>query len=265
MRRLTPLTLSTPKHVYQAITPRLKARSQAYFEAYPDDLPIVTKILTLLKEKPYLLPDSGLFTAERFRDTGIILGTTHGFEKMHALLSQAFTDRSEQQLRWAFVEAFRQHTDYESHPLYCLLHEAIYCQHTASEWAAYQVITEDPEFQHLHTTPMFWGETIRPQMLAEYTQLRGFSQVAAKLAEYLDWPALYDLDALANNTVAVQCIVYEQDYYVDFNQSLATANAIGNCALWCHPEWQHDAIRAHGEQLIPELLARFFTLKDTLK
>lgn len=262
---LPPLMLNSAKEVYQALTPMLKKRSKEYFECYPEDEAKVKKILALLEATPYQLPDRGTFTSERFRDTGIILGTTNGFEKMHALLSQAFTDKSEQHLRWAFIESFKQQTDYETNPLYFLLHEAIYCQLNASHWAAYQTIIEDPEYVQFQECPLFWGETVRPNMVKEYAQLKGFSQLADKLANYTAWPELYNTQQLAINTVPVQCIVYEQDYYVDFQQSLNTADAINNCAVWVHPSWQHDAIRAHGEQLIPELLERFFTLKKSLK
>ncbi len=262
---LPPLMLSDAKQVYQALTPMLKKRSKEYFERYPEDKIKVKKILALLEASPYSLPDSGTFTTERFRDTGIILGTTNGFQRMHALLSQAFTDSSEQQLRWAFIESFKQQTDYETNPLYFLLHEAIYCQLNASHWAAYQTVIEDPEYGQSQECPMFWGETVRPDMVKEYAQLKGFAQLADKLANYTAWPTLYNTQQLATNPVPVQCIVYEQDYYVDFQQSLNTAAAIKNCSVWVHPNWQHDAIRAHGDQLIPELLERFFTFTNSLK
>ena len=96
-------------------------------------------------------------------------------------------------------------------------------------------------------------------MLEEYGQLKGFKLVAEQLAQKTDWPALYDTAQLAKNTVPVECIVYEQNFYVDKEQSLRTAQAIQGANVWLHPDWQHDAIRSQGQAVVEPMIKRLLT------
>lgn len=253
---LPPMLHNSPAETYRVLVEGVYQRSLEYYRAYPEDRARVKRIVELLQQQPYDLGDNGVMTAQRFLDIGMLLGTTHGFGQLHALLDNPFSDHTEQQLRWAFIEGIRRQSSYETNPLYVLLHEAIYCGPKASHWAAQEAINKHPGFDLSAEEIAFYGETIRPDMLDDYGQLQGFKQTAQQLAEKEDWPPLYSLSQLACNPVPVECIVYEQDFYVDMAASLQTAEAIQGANVWLHPTWQHDALRTQGQAVVEPMVQR---------
>lgn len=267
---LPPMLTADAPSTYDLLVNTVYQRSQTYYRAYPEDIAKVKRIVELLEASPYPLGRDGVMTARRFLDLGMLLGTTSGFSTVHALLDNPFVAGSgESQLRYGFIEPIRQQASYETNPLYVLLHEAIYCEQTASNWAAAGAMQRHGGFDparllnesesptgEAQLGVSFYGETVRPDMLEDYGQLHGFKAVADLLAAKDDWPKLYDLKQLAKNTVPVECIVYEQDYYVDRDESLKTAAAINGANVWLHPEWQHDGIRAHGSKVVEPLARR---------
>ena len=266
---LPPILLPDTQATYDVLVATVYQRSQDYYRAYPQDADTVKRIVSLLEKQPQPLDDGGWLTANRFRDIGMLLGTTNGFAKVHKLLAAPFTDDSKNRLCPDFINRIALQSSYESNPLYVLLHEAIYCQQSASAWAAENAMQRHGGFDLHHLLPAetspdgnaqlgvsFFGETVRPDMLDDYAQLQCFKPVAGLLAAKDDWPTLYNLGQLAKNTVPVECIVYEQDYYVDKEQSLQTAAAINGANVWLHPKWQHDGIRAHGRAVVEPLVQR---------
>lgn len=267
---LPPMLMANAPATYDVLVRTVFERSQAYYRTYPEDIAKVKRIVDLLEASPYPLGQDGVMTARRFLDLGMLLGTTSGFSKVHALLDNPFVAGSgETQLRYGFIEHIRQQASYETNPLYVLLHEAIYCEQNASNWAAEGAMQRHGGFDPARLLTesesptgeaqlgvSFYGETVRPDMLEDYGQLRGFKAVAELLAAKDDWPKLYDPEQLAKNTVPVECIVYEQDYYVDKEESLKTAAAINGANVWLHPEWQHDGIRAHGRDVVETLVEK---------
>lgn len=263
---LPPMLLSSPAQTYDVLVRTVHQRSEHYYRQYPEDIAKVNQIVSLLNRNPFDLGAGGVMTADRFLDVGMLLGTSSGFSRLHALLDNPFTDTTEQQLRWGFIEQIRQQSSYDTNPIYMLLHEAIYCEGQASQWAAEGAMQRHGGFDaHRKETQettdtdagiAFFGETVRRDMTETYSQLRGFKDAAELLAEKSDWPALYNLSQLAENRVPVECIVYEQDYYVDKEQSLRTAAAIKGANVWLHPTWQHDAIRAQGQAVVEPMVKR---------
>jgi len=253
---LPPIAVESVDAVYQPLLRNIHCHNTRYYQRYPSDRDKVKCIVEILRTQPAALPDGGTMSAARFLDCGIVLGTTDGAVKLHALLDTPFTDESQTRLRPAFLEQLRRQTDYETNPLYVLLHEAIYCDGFASRWAASRALDSDPNFSLDNAEITFYGETIRCAMLDEYAQLRGLKTVAERLAETDEWPRLYNREMLAQNTVPVEAIVYEQDYYVDAEQSLKTANLISNCNVWLHPDWAHDSIRTQGDKVLRPLMER---------
>lgn len=63
-------------------------------------------------------------------------------------------------------------------------------------------------------------------MVEDYTELRPLAEVTKKLAEYEDWPRLYDEAQLRKNQVPVYAAVLVDDMYVDYKLSRATAETI---------------------------------------
>ena len=74
------------------------------------------------------------------------------------------------------------------------------------------------------------------------------------LAAKSDWPALYDRDRLAGNTVPVAAAVYRDDIYVERELSLETAGQVNGLQVWETDQFHHDGIADDGEAIFGRLL-----------
>jgi pimeloyl-ACP methyl ester carboxylesterase len=239
-----------PDIVYRATWPRVIARNRRFYDRYPDDAERVRAIVRLLDTEDVRLPDGERLTQRRFLRLGQVLGMSDGFERLHYLLEGAVLDG---RIGYPFVRAIYERSPFESHPLYALLHEAIYCQQGASRWSAERIRAEFREFENPEP-PLFVGEMILPWMFDEYQLLRPLKAAAELLAEKDDWPSLYDVDVLRLNRVPVTAAVYADDMYIDQAHSMATAELVG-AHVWLTNEYEHDALRVDGERLLDRLFA----------
>ena len=88
----------------------------------------------------------------------------------------------------------------------------------------------------------------------EIAALRPFAEVAEILAAADDWPPLYDLDRLAHNEVPVFAAVYFDDFYVDADLSLQTADAVPGTRVWVTNEYEHDGLRSSDGKVLGRLI-----------
>jgi len=106
--------------------------------------------------------------------------------------------------------------------LYAVLHEPVYCQGTASNWAAERVGKTIKEFQWLSGSPQspssvrkhplyFSGEMIYPFLFDTSPELEKLADVAEILAKYSGWPELYDEWQLARNEVPLYAATFVDD------------------------------------------------------
>ncbi|MEI7031168.1 alpha/beta fold hydrolase [Streptomyces pratensis] len=247
--------------VYRAAYPRVERKVAAHYARYPQDVERARSIAAYLAEHQ---PESAghRLTPEVFQSLGIMLGSGNGSHQLHYLLENAFvrTPRGPQ-LSDAFQEALRNATSFAGHPLYALLHEAIYGQgERATDWSAERVRAEFPQFDAAAAQTggaplLFTGETIHPWHFDVDPALRPLRETAELLARRTDWPVLYDPVRLAANEVPVAAAVYHDDMYVDTEHALRTAAAISGLRTWVTNEYEHDGVRAGGPRVLDRLLA----------
>ncbi|KAJ2910345.1 hypothetical protein GGI21_000967 [Coemansia aciculifera] len=258
-----PPLVDGPDAVYKATYARMVSRNRQYYERFPRDVARVRSIIKYLSAGDgVLLPDGGRLSPRRFQQLGLSFGFTGGFDSVHQLVFQAANDIDTLgKLSTRTLAAISSSQSFDTNPLYCLMHEAIYCQNdTPSLWSAQRVRDScfAAEFEHswdyLAARPgdkddnplpvYFTGETVYPWMLDDYAELRKLKEVAQGLAERTGWGQLYDVNVLAKNTVPVAGISYYNDMFVDFNLSEQTANAIKGFRLWVTNEYHHNGLRA---------------------
>ncbi len=99
------------------------------------------------------------------------------------------------------------------------------------------------------------GEHVYPWQVREDPALAPLADAADLLATKADFPALYDPQRLAHNTVPVAAAVYVDDMFVPVELSLATARAIGNVRPWITNDYAHDGIRTDGAHILDKLVA----------
>jgi pimeloyl-ACP methyl ester carboxylesterase len=237
-----------PDPVYRATYARVIRRNRRYYERYPEDVERVREIVRFLAASDVRLPDGERLSGRRFLQRGGVFGMSDGFERVHYLLEKAFVGGG---LGYPFLRELHYALSFEAHPIYAVLHEAIYCQGEASRWSAERVRAEFPEFEG-DDPLLFTGEMIYPWMFDEYRLLRPLKETAELLAEKDDWPPLYDLDVLRRNEVPVVAAVYDDDMYVERAFSLETAETMG-ARVWLTNEYDHNALRADGGRLLDRL------------
>lgn len=241
--------------VYRATFARVAARNAEYFGWYPQDREQVNRIARHLREAEELLPDGSRLTVERFQMVGSYLGGNTRVDGLHHLLEDAFVSTPDgDRLSDGFLEQVRGLVSRASNPLYALMHESIYGQGEATDWAALRVLQDFPEFRPDTAAPLLTGEMVYPWYFEQDPALRPLRAVAQLLAEKDDWKPLYDPERLALNSVPVAAAVYSDDIYVDRELSLETAAAVRGLQVWETDEFHHDGIADDGEAIFGRLL-----------
>lgn len=241
--------------VYRATFKRVAARNAQYFGWYPEDRATVERIARHLRTTPEVLPDGSRLTVERFQMLGSFLGGNTRVDSLHYLLEDAFTETSEgARLSDAFLDQVQGIVSRRSNPLYALMHESIYGQGHATDWSAWRVLADHPEFLPGAEPLLLTGEMVYPWYFEQDPALRPLHNVAGLLAAKPDWKPLYDPARLAVNTVPVAAVVYTDDIYVDRGLSLETAGAIRGLQVWETADFHHDGIADDGEGIFARLL-----------
>ncbi len=241
--------------VYRRTYPRVAAKNAAFQQRYPHDIERVARVADLLADGGVHLPDGDVLTVRRLQTLGLDFGMEPGYERVHWLFDEAFTDGSEQRLRSAFLSRVGAQTGFTDDPLFAVLQESIYgsgvCGGTA--WAAQQERAAHPAFREDARPLLFTGEMIYPWMFEEIRALRPFAPAVELMAQRPEWPALYDTQRLEANEVPVVAAVYFDDMYVDSGLQLATAAAVGHARTWVTNEYEHDGL-AQDERVFTRLV-----------
>lgn len=248
--------------VYRAAYPRIERKVTAHYERYPQDVDRARQIAEYVLQHEPVLPNGYRLTAEAFQSLGRVLGGSEGSHRLHFLLEHAFV-RTPQgpALSDAFQEEAQALLSYASHPLYALVHEAIYGQdRRPTAWSAERVRAEFPRFDAAKALAgdgplLFTGESVHPWMFDCDPALRPLRETAELLAARTDWTPLYDPTRLAANEVPVAAAVYHDDMYVDTSHALQTARAVRGLRTWVTDEFEHDGVRAGGPRVLDRLLA----------
>ncbi|MBT2247517.1 alpha/beta fold hydrolase [Arthrobacter sp. BHU FT2] len=251
---LAPLT-GPADDVYRATFQRVAARNAEYFSWYPEDRDIVERIAAHLRATAEQLPDGSPLTVERFQMAGAFLGGNTRVDSLHYLLEDAFIDTpGGPRLSDSFLEQMQGVASRRSNPLYALMHESIYGQGQATDWAAWRVLDEYPEFRPNATPLLLTGEMVYPWYFEQDPALQPLRDVAGLLAAKSDWKPLYDTARLARNRVPAAAAVYADDIYVDRKLSLETAAAVRGLQVWETGDFHHDGIADDGEGIFARLL-----------
>lgn len=238
---LSPVDQRPVDQVYAATWARLREANAQFHARYPGDRARLRALLQRLDEEDIRLPTGDRLTARRFRQVGLCLGVSGGFEQLHHLLelpadSPAFL--------WDTLHA----TPWERNPIYATLHEACYADGSATRWSAQRLAPEEAL-----NGDLLGAEHVFSWMWDEHAGLRGHRDAAHLLAEQT-WPRLYDPAQLARNEVPVAATVYVDDVYVARQFAEDTARQVRGLRPWITNEYAHNGLRADGERILSRLL-----------
>lgn len=229
--------------IYAATYVRLLERNARYFERYPEDRARVEAIHRRLADddRPYLLETGERLTVRRFRQLGLWLGDSAGWELLHHVLELPIDSSA---FRYDVEAGVR----FTRNPLYATLHESSYADGVATRWSADRLLPDE-----IRDGPHFTAEHVYPWMFEDYRPLRPHREAADLLAEHA-WPRLYDAGQLAANEVPVAATIYVDDLYVERAFAEETAAAIRGLRPWITNEYVHNGIRADGARVLDRLI-----------
>ncbi|HDM8126130.1 TPA: alpha/beta fold hydrolase [Vibrio harveyi] len=253
--------------VYHATFKRTMEKNQAFFQQFPQAQQLCQNIANHLLEHEEFLPNGQRFTVEQFQQIGINFGVSDTFLPIYYWLESALIEvNGKPQLRYEFLNDMLAQQNFQTNPIYAILHESIYCQGFASQWSAHRVRQEHNAFNYEQGKPFYFtGEMVFPWMFDQYVNLKPLKEAAELLAEKADWTPLYDAQQLANNKVPVSCAVYADDMFVEMDISRETLAAMPNSKAWITNEYEHNGLRADGERILDKLIAMGKQTAATLK
>jgi pimeloyl-ACP methyl ester carboxylesterase len=238
---LAPITNRPADEVYAATWIRVREANERYHARYPGDREQLWSILRRLEAEDVRLPNGDRLTARRFRQMGMWLGDSAGFERLHHVLELPFGSA-------AFLWDAQNASGWERNPIYATLHESSYADGGATRWSAHRLAPEDAVSGDLLT-----AEQVFPWMWEDYSGLRPHRDAAEIIAEH-PWPRLYDADRLARNEVPVAATIYVDDVYVERAFAEETARGVRGLRPWITNEYAHNGLRADGERVLGRLL-----------
>jgi len=227
--------------IYGATYERVIDMNERYFDRYPDDRARVREIHRRLDAEPYLLETGERLTRRRFRQIGLWLGDSAGWENLHHLLELPMDSPG---FRHDVANAVR----FSRNPLYATLHESSYADGVATRWSADRLLPDA-----IRDGDLFTAEHVYPWMFDDYAALRPHKAAAEILAQH-PWPRLFDAARLAVNEVPVAATIYVDDLYVERVFAEETARAIRGCRPWITNEFVHNGLRADGERVLGRLI-----------
>ena len=227
--------------IYGATYARLIEQNRRYFERYPDDRACVREIHRRLEDDAVVLPSGDRLTVGRFRQMGLWLGDSAGFELLHNVLELPFGSR-------AFLADVEQAVRFGRNPIYATLHESSYADGVATRWSADRLLPDE-----IRDSEAFTAEHVYPWMFEDYGALRSHRKAAMLLADQ-PWPKLYDDEQLRHNEVPVAATIYVDDLYVERAFAEETATGIRGLRPWITNEYEHNGLRADGERVLGRLI-----------
>ncbi|KAL5320640.1 hypothetical protein ACEPPN_011450 [Leptodophora sp. 'Broadleaf-Isolate-01'] len=255
---LAPIGQS-PEAVYKATFKKVAERNKAYYKKYPEDVDAVHGLAFHIKSKGGLkLPSGGILTVRGFLTLGRHFGAHGGLDSVHDLVLRMKRDLEQFQfVTRPTLSALESAVSFDDNVLYAILHEAVYCENEASNWAADRVGKTLREFQWLSQSPQspssvreaplfFSGEMIYPFLFDIFPELERMAPVADIIASYAGWGELYD---------TWQAPTFIDDMYVDYGFAQETAKLVKNCKQYITNSMYHDAIRSKTEGVMKELFA----------
>ncbi len=234
----------TAEEVYQRTWPRIVGKNREHHARWPGDRARLREVADIVRRGETTLPTGDPMTVDRLQALGLALGMSTGSAEVHQLLGDAVSGG---QLTPVFLAAVAERTAMITQPLFALIHEPIYSEGPATDWAAERVRGAFPETSRDADDLLLVGEIIEPWRFTQEQAMRPYAGAAEILAARDDWGRLYDPDRLVHNEVPVAAAVYYDDMYVDAQASLEVVSRTGRARAWVTNQFEHDGLRADAD------------------
>lgn len=231
--------------VYSLTYDKLRTASQRYYRRFPEQRDTVRRLVDLAARGGIVLPDGEKVSVSRFRSLGMLLGSDDGWQSLWSILDQdPATNAFRHDLAAALPFGGR-------NPLYYVLHESSYADGVVTAWAAERA--EPDDFREDPT--LLTGEHVRREWAETVPAFQPWREVADALAD-VQWPKIYDGEAIAASGVRGAAAVYYNDLFVPIEDSMETAELMPGVQTRITSEHEHSGLRTGN------VLAQLFDLAD---
>jgi len=222
-----------PDEIYSATYDKMRTESERYYRRFPQHRDAVRRLADLADAGRIRLPSGEVVSVSRLRSLGMLLGTNDGWQTVWSLLEHdPGTNAFAYDLAAALPYSAR-------NPLYYVFHESSYADGFATSWSAERV--EPGDFRDDPT--LLTGEHVRREWLDTVPGLQPWRDVTLALAE-VEWPRLYDADAVAASGARGATSIYVNDAFVPFEFAIETSRLIPGVIPWITSEHEHNGLRA---------------------
>lgn len=231
----------TPDEVYALTYDKMRTASEGYWRRFPAQRDAMRRVVDLAASGALVLPGGEVASVSRVRSLGALLGSNDGWQTLWSLLE--LDPRSN-----AFRHDLAAAMPYGArNPLYLAFHESSYADGHATRWAADRV--EPDDFRADPT--LLTGEHVRRDWLDTVPGFAPWRDVTLALAE-VEWPRLYDADAIAASGARGATAIYVNDVFVPYEFAMQTAALLPGVTPWITSEHEHNGLRA-GD-VLPRLI-----------
>lgn len=238
--------------VYRETFRLLGRKTKRFFTRFPAAVEQYRALEEVVAAGGVQLLDGRTLSVTQLRFIGFALGSDDGDFATAELLETAFVAGT-RVVSTAFKLHMQQILAFAS-PIFAVLHESIYAQGEATNWAAKRVMDEVLASGGFgEDVPFLTGEMILPEFFTEIPTLQPFAETAEILAQKSDWPMLYDVAQLERNTVPLAAAVYADDIFVPLNYSLETLDRMPNTSHWITNTYEHSGLRTGGDRIFNKL------------
>lgn len=233
-----------------ALTYRImEEKSEQFYRMFPGDRDKMRKAMDMAAEGRIIMPNGDAITPSRLRSLGMLLGSDDGAWTLHWMLDYEPGSN-------AFAYDVAEHLPFGGrNPLYAVIHESSYADGCRTDWSADRTIPQS----FIDDPTLLTGEHVRREWFSTDSQLKPWAQVADLVAQ-VEWPSLYDAEALRACGTTGAAAVYHHDAYVPYEFSMETAALLPSIRCYVTSEHEHNGLRASDGAV----LAHLFDLGDGL-
>lgn len=218
--------------VYALTFDKMRSATRKHYRRFPEHRDAVRRLVDLADAGRIVLPDGEVVSVSRVRSLGMLLGSDDGWQSLWNLLEQ---DPATNAFRYDLAAAlpFR-----GRNPLYYVLHESSYADGVVTNWAAERA--EPDDFREDLT--LLTGEHVRRDWAQTVPAFQPWQKVAEGLSQ-VEWPKLYDAEAIAASGAEGAAAVYYNDLFVPVEHSMATAELMPGVRVRVTSEHEHSGLR----------------------
>lgn len=232
-----------PDDVYALCYEKVRAYTEAYYRRFPAHRDKVRELVKRAENQEIKLPTGEVVSPSRIRSLGHLLGADNGWIVLHDLLElDPETNAFAYDLAHALPFGGR-------NPLYYIIHESSYSDGFVTDWSAERTLPDawkdDPT--------LLTGEHVRREWADTVPAFKPWKEVVDKVAQ-VEWPSIYDAEALRNSGATGAAAVYVNDCYVPLEFSLETAKLLPGVKTYVTSEHEHNGLRASGGDVLRHLI-----------